>query len=147
MWQVIDQVSVLEFGRPVNTIRARTMANAGATIIGWLEKNAQKLSHPGAVLISPSELANPPSRSTTNSINDPSDYDLVTACEQWLAIEGVGEDIVDSKAAASPSSVTSTAPVRVPPAAQEILGAFGFSHHGNGQGPQAGAPANGSGQL
>ncbi|UCH74053.1 MAG: DUF2853 family protein [Rhodospirillales bacterium] len=144
MWQVIDQVSVLEFGRPINTIRARTMANAGATIIGWLEKNAEKLSHPGSVLISPAELANPPSRSTANSINDPSDYDLVTACEQWLAIEGVGEDIVDVKAAASPSAVTTTTPVRVPPAAQEILGAFGFSHNG---GRQAGAPTNGSGRV
>jgi hypothetical protein len=144
MWQVIDQVSVLEFGRPVNTIRARTMANAGATIIGWLEKNSDRISHPGTELISPAELNNPPSRSTTNSINDPSDYDLVTACEQWLAIEGVGEDIVDVKAGASPSAVTSTSPVRVPPAAQEILGAFGFSHNG---GPQAGAPTNGSGRA
>ena len=121
--------------------------SAGATIIGWLEKNAEKLSHPGAVLISSAELTNPPNRSTTNSINDPSDYDLVTACEQWLAIEGVGEDIVDLKAGASPSAITSTAPVRVPPAAQEILGAFGFSHDGKGEAPQAGAATNSSGQA
>lgn len=128
MWQVIDNISVLEFGRPVNTIRARTMANAGAIIIGWLENNAEDLSHPGSILISPADIVNPPSRSTSNSINDPSDYDLVTACEQWLAIEGVGEEIVDMKAAASPSASLATTPVRVPPAAQEILGAFGFSH-------------------
>lgn len=144
MWQVIDQVSVLEFGRPVNTIRARTMANAGATIIGWLEKKSDALSQPGSVLVSPAEIANPPSRSTSNSINDPSDYDLVTACEQWLAVEGVGEDIVDMKASASPSAATQTAPVRVPPAAQEILGAFGFSHDG---GAQPGGYVNGSGRA
>jgi hypothetical protein len=142
MWQVIDQVSVLEFGRPVNTIRARTMASAGATIIGWLEKKSNALSQPGSVLIDPDELANPPSRSTANSINDPSDYDLVTACEQWLAIEGVGGDIVELKAAASPSAATQTAPVRVPPAAQEILGAFGFSH--NGQATAPGSYRNGA---
>ncbi len=128
MWQVIDQISLLEFGRPANTIRARTMASAGATIIGWLEKKSAALGQPGSVLVDPSEIANPPSRTTVNSINDPSDYDLLTACEQWLAIEGVGGDIVEAKASASPSAISNTTPVRIPPAAQEILGAFGFSH-------------------
>lgn len=148
MWQVIDQVSVLEFGRPVNTIRARTMANAGATIIGWLEKKSDALSQPGSVLISPVEIANPPTRSTSNSINDPSDHDLVTACEQWLAVEGVSEDIVDMKAGASPSATSQTSPVRVPPAAQEILGAFGFSHNdGKGSEMKSGNYLNGAGRA
>lgn len=133
MWQVIDQVSVLEFGAPVNTIRARTMANSGAIIIGWLEKKADAISVPGSILIDPDAIKNPPRRSTSNAINDPSDYDLVTACEQWLAIEGVGQEIVDMKSDASPSAVTTTSPIRVPPAAQEILGAFGFSHDGAGR--------------
>lgn len=128
MWQVIDQISLLEFGKPANTIRARTMASAGATIIGWLEKKSAALGQPGSVLIDPGEIANPPSRTAVNSINDPSDYDLLTSCEQWLAIEGVGGDIVEAKASASPSAVSQTTPVRIPPAAQEILGAFGFSH-------------------
>lgn len=137
MWQVIDQISLLEFGKPANTIRARTMASAGATIIGWLEKKSAALGQPGSVLVDPSEIANPPSRSTVNSINDPTDYDLLTACEQWLAIEGVGGDIVEAKASASPSAISNTTPVRIPPAAQEILGAFGFSHD-----PQAGSAGN-----
>ncbi len=137
MWQVIDQISLLEFGKPANTIRARTMASAGATIIGWLEKKSAALGQPGSVLVDPSEISNPPSRSTVNSINDPSDYDLLTACEQWLAIEGVGGDIVEAKASASPSAVSQTTPVRIPPAAQDILGAFGFSHD-----PQAGSAGN-----
>jgi hypothetical protein len=144
MWQVIDQVSVLEFGRPVNTIRARTMADAGACIIGWLEKKSDALSQPGTILMNASEISNPITRSTSSAINDPTDYDLVTACEQWLAIEGVGSDIVEMKAGASPSAVTSTTPVRVPPAAQEILGAFGFSHDGSTS-PNAGM--NGSGRV
>lgn len=133
MWQVIDQVSVLEFGRPVNTIRARTMANAGAIIIGWLEKKSDAISHPGSELIDSDAIRNPSRRSASNAINDPTDYDLVTACEQWLAIEGVGSDIVDMKSDASPSATMSTSPIRVPPAAQEILGAFGFSHEGKKQ--------------
>lgn len=133
MWQVIDQVSLLEFGRPVNTIRARTMANAGAIIIGWLEKKSDAISHPGSELIDSDAIRNPARRSTSNAINDPTDYDLVTACEQWLAIEGVGSEVVDLKSDASPSATTTTSPIRVPPAAQEILGAFGFSHQGNGQ--------------
>ncbi|MEM1237642.1 MAG: hypothetical protein AAGI10_11770 [Pseudomonadota bacterium] len=130
MWQVIDQIAVLEFGQPVNTVRARTKANAGAMIIGWLEKHAAKLSEPGTMLINRAEIASPRTSSTHSAINDPSDYDLVTACEQWLAIEGVGSDLVELNASASPSAVLSTAPVRVPPAAQEILGAFGFEHQG-----------------
>ncbi|QGX99329.1 hypothetical protein EI983_14090 [Roseovarius faecimaris] len=146
MWQVIDQISVLEFGQPVNTIRARTKANAGAAIIGWLEKHAAALSDPGSLLINPAEVSNPRKSQTHDAINDPSDYDLVTACEQWLAIEGVGSDIVEINAAASPSAITSTAPVRVPPAAQEILGAFGFEHQGNGHDHNGRRP-NGDGRM
>lgn len=146
MWQVIDQISVLEFGQPVNTIRARTKANAGAAIIGWLEKHAAALGDPGSLLINPAEVSNPRRSQTHDAINDPTDYDLVTACEQWLAIEGVGSDIVEINAAASPSAITSTAPVRVPPAAQEILGAFGFEHQGNGH-DQPGRRPNGDGRM
>lgn len=144
MWQVIDQVSILEFGRPVNTIRARTMAHAGAILIGWLEKKSDAISQPGTELIDSDAIRNPARRSTTNAVNDPTDYDLVTACEQWLAIEGVGTDIVDMKSDASPSATTTTSPIRVPPAAQEVLGAFGFSHSGSHREGYANgaAPAN-----
>ena len=65
-----------------DSIFVARLRQAGAIIIGWLEKHAEDLSHPGTVLISPADILNPPSRSTSNSINDPSDYDLVTACEQ-----------------------------------------------------------------
>ncbi len=143
MWQVIDQISTLEFGRPVNTIRARTMANAGATIIAWLEKKSDALSQVGSILLNPVEISNPPRRTASNAINDPSDFDLLTACEQWLAVEGVAEDIVEVKSGASPSAVTQTAPVRIPPAAQNILGAFGFSHQDDPSGHANGHYANG----
>src|SRR5207237_3346647 len=43
-WQVIDQVATLELGGAKNSVRYRTMATAGVTIMAWLAKRVARLS-------------------------------------------------------------------------------------------------------
>ena len=59
---LIDSVALTEFGGAQNSARALTEANSGVTVFAWLA-----------------------ARST-----EPTDADLVNACEQWLAVAGIG---------------------------------------------------------
>ena len=76
MWEVIDQVATLELGGARNRARYRTLATAGAVVTAWLANHVQELLPltPEPIL----DIDNP-------GTGDPSDKDLVDACEQWLA--------------------------------------------------------------
>jgi hypothetical protein len=87
MWQVIDQVATLELGGARNTARYRTMADAGAVVIAWLATNLERVapSSTGAVLeVSESPRASD-CRLSPQALSEPTDADLVIACEDWLA--------------------------------------------------------------
>jgi hypothetical protein len=74
MWEVVDEVAAGELGGARNSIRYRTMAASGTTIIGWLAKNARALS----------------SNKLSHRLNP--DAELFQACEQWLAVAGEMEE-------------------------------------------------------
>jgi hypothetical protein len=74
MWEVVDEVAARELGGARNSIRYRTMAASGTTIIGWLAKNARALS----------------SNKLSHRLNP--DAELFQACEQWLAVAGEMEE-------------------------------------------------------
>ena len=55
---MVDQVATLELGGARNSVRYRTMANAGAIIIRWLANNAEGLASVGrAWLLDPASLS------------------------------------------------------------------------------------------
>jgi hypothetical protein len=91
-WQLIEQVSVLELGGAANSQRYRTQANAGVTIISWLAKNTRKLTGKAPVL---KLRATPANRREIGVITNPSDNDLVNACEKWLAVAGTPDGQID----------------------------------------------------
>jgi hypothetical protein len=139
MWQVIDQVATLELGGARNSIRYRTMANAGAIIIRWLAKKAQLLASPGLVtVIDLEEIRNPPPRNGTKPTNDPNDQDLINACEQWLAVTGTPDLQVEEYAQPNEGPMITSAPVRIPQAARDLLSSVGIQasarDNGNGNG-------------
>lgn len=136
MWQVIDQVSTLELGGARNSIRYRTMANSGAIIIRWLANRADKLASTGLVdILDLNDIRNPPQRNGKATV-DPTDYDLVSACEQWLAVTGTPDTQVEEYAQPIEGPTITSAPVRIPEAARDMLAAVGV---------QAGIPAGGRG--
>ena len=86
MWQVIDQVAANELGGARSSVRYRTMLASGATVIAWLAKNSRRLnSVAGASIISTKALTGR-SRGEVRVIVNPTDRDLLNACQQWLAV-------------------------------------------------------------
>jgi hypothetical protein len=69
MWQVIDKVAALDLGGARNTVRYRTLAQSGATVISWLSRKT-------------AELIKDSDRPILTAKRD--DRRLVAACEAWL---------------------------------------------------------------
>lgn len=131
MWQVIDMVNVNYLGGARNTHRYRTQAKAGAVIIRWIANNAARLTNVSGDVISVERLANAQLRAANgsghNAMVDPSDWDLVNACEQWLAVGGVQEQSVEQYSQPIESPVMTSRPIDMPAAAREAMESVGVS--------------------
>jgi hypothetical protein len=90
VWELVELVSFVELGHVASTIRTRAAAQAGGTIIRWLATRAGKLASRRAVL-DPRELRRLSKSATPHET--PTDLDLIDACEQWLAVGGVFEQV------------------------------------------------------
>jgi len=127
MWQVIDQVAALELGGAKNSVRFRTMAAAGTIIFAWLAKHARELSNSsfGAIL-DVDEIRSPsPRPANTKATTDPTDFDLVNACDQWLAVTGTPDDQVESYAQPREAPNMTSRPIQIPDIARETLESVG----------------------
>jgi hypothetical protein len=132
MWQVVDQVAALELGGNKNSIRYRTMAQAGAVIIRWLANHADVLATAGnGPVLDVDVIANgaprlPGDKPTTN----PNDQDLVNACEQWLAVTGTQDEQVEQYAQPVEGPVITSRPIQIPAVARDLLASVGVSANG-----------------
>lgn len=142
MWQVIDQVNVNYLGGARNTHRYRTQSRAGAVIIRWIANNVQRLSNVAGPVIQIEQIVNPQLRAAnggTNPTVDPSDWDLVNACEQWLAVGGVQEQSIEQYSQPIEAPTMTSRPIEMPQIARDMLGGMGVGL--NGSGLAAGLPA------
>ena len=132
MWQVIDQVNVNYLGGAKNTQRYRTQSRAGAIIIRWVANNTQRLANISGPVLSIDAISNPQlqiSAAGHNPTVDPTDWDLVNACEQWLAVAGVQDTNVEqySQPIEAPT-MTSRPPMdNMPQAARDVLASVGMN--------------------
>jgi hypothetical protein len=128
MWGVVDQVATLELGGARNSIRYRTMATAGAVIIRWLASRVERLTGaPGVPVLNLAEIRNPPTRALTHKpTSAPTDYDLVNAVEQWLAVTGTQDAQVEQFAEPVISPITTSQPVQIPSIARDMLDSIGI---------------------
>jgi len=127
MWQVIDQVNANYLGGTRNTHRYRTQARAGAVIIRWLANHHDRLSGRFGEVISLNALTNPQLRGSDQPTVDPNDWDLVQACEQWLAVGGVQDTSIEQYSQASESPVITSKPIEMPQMARDVLDQVGIS--------------------
>ena len=130
MWQVVDQVATLELGGARNTVRYRTMAQSGATIIRWLGAHASELSSFGNVIDETEIRRNIKSPSP---MSDPTDRDLVDACEQWLAVTGTPDQQVQQYSQPVEAPNSTSVPIQIPQAAKDLLDSVGVSAGVNGR--------------
>jgi hypothetical protein len=143
MWQVIEQVATLELGGARNTFRYRTMAQSGAVIVRWLANRAQILCSLVPLFADGSIQA----RTTAGkkATSEPKDFDLVNACEQWLAVTGTPELQVEQNAQPAESPLITSRPIQIPAAAAEardwaesIVSSSGLSYNGGRNGRRNG---------
>lgn len=121
MWQVVDQVNANYLGGTRNTHRYRTQARAGAVIIRWLANQHQRLSGRFGEVISLAALTNPQLRGSDQPTVEPNDWDLVQACEQWLAVGGVNDQSIEMYSQPTESPVITSKPIEIPAFARETI--------------------------
>jgi hypothetical protein len=124
MWQVIDRVNVQYLGGARNMQRHRMQASAGVVIIRWLATNLQRLTGLGGRLNSMGpilELQPHPASVANNPIVNPTNWDLVNACEQWLAATGLQEESEEQYSQPIEAPSASTSPIDLPQVARDLL--------------------------
>jgi hypothetical protein len=135
MWQVVDQVNVNYLGGARNTHRYRTQSRAGAVVIRWIANNVQRLASVGGPVIQIEQIINPQLRAASGGNNptvDPSDWDLVNACEQWLAVGGVQDQSIEQYSQPIEAPTMTSRPIEMPQMARDVLSGMGVSLNGSG---------------
>jgi hypothetical protein len=130
MWQVVDIVNANYLGGARNTQRYRTQAKAGAVIIRWIANNVNRLSNVVGNVLDTAAILNASTtgiESGRNATIDPTDLDLVNACEQWLAVAGVQDQSIEQYAQPIESPITSSRPIGMPQMARDALDAVGIN--------------------
>lgn len=136
MWQVIDQVATLELGGARNSARYRTLATCGAIITAWLAENVERYNQATSRRIIAVEevLSTDPPTAGAKATTKPTDYDLVNACELWLADTATSDDRVEEMAQPREAPMMTSRPVQIPGIAREMLEQAGVPGLGMGLG-------------
>jgi len=108
MWEVIDRVNRQYLGGPVEIVRARTLAQAGMHIMAWLATHAPDLHDAQS---SNAAGANPP----------PSDTDLLTTVEHWLAASNLSGSAIEQSAQSSESPPKRAPLIQLPTLGADVL--------------------------
>jgi hypothetical protein len=123
-WQVIEQVNALDLGTPRNTYRYRTMAFSGAVVMRWLAQNASRLTGSISQILSDDVVRAAIESDSATALRNPNDYDLVNACEAWLAVNGVPDTKVEEFSQPIESPMVTSRPISVPDAHQAVQDAL-----------------------
>lgn len=127
MWQVMDQVNANYLGGTRNSHRYRTQAKCGAIIIAWLALNHQRLTNRMGEVISTNALTNPQLRGSDRPMEEPTDWDLLQACEQLIAVGGIGDQRVEDFSQPVESPTITSKPIEMPQIARDVLDSAGIS--------------------
>jgi hypothetical protein len=119
-WQVVAKVAGSELGARPNVARGRTRGESGTIIIRWLANRRARLLRPrSADILRHEDICEGRTAASQNKKATvyPTDSDLVTACEQWLAVTGTEE--AQLKMEATPVEQAPAEPVLVQQEDQE----------------------------
>lgn len=136
MWGVIDQIAQVELGGARNSSKYRTLATSGAIITRWLGDNLDRLRDPTLPVLELKAIENPPARLVGQSATShPTDYDLVNACELWLADSALDDLRVEQLSQPRESPQQPSRPIQMPSIARDLLEGTGLGI-GMGHQPQ-----------
>ena len=100
-WQVVEKVAAAELGVKPNVSRGHTRGESGIIIIRWLANRRARLLRPrSANILRHEDICEGRTAASQNKKPTvyPTDSDLVTACEQWLAVTGTQEAHIEEQA-------------------------------------------------
>jgi hypothetical protein len=131
MWQFMDQINANYLGGPRNTHQHRTQARSSAVVIRWLANHSDRLAGRYGEVISVNALTNPQLSGSDQPMVAPNDWDLVQACEQWLAVGGVQDASIEQYSQSVESPLITSRPMEtgngLPPEARAVLDQAGIS--------------------
>lgn len=135
MWQVIDQVATLELGGARNSARYSSMASSGAIIIAWLATNVNRYNKvTSAAVINVDEVVSLDPPTSNEPTKTPTDYDLVNACELWLADTATSDLRIEELSQPREAPMMTSRPVQIPSIARDMLESAGVAVPGFGLG-------------
>ncbi|WP_342248583.1 hypothetical protein [Sphingomonas sp. OTU376] len=139
MWGVIDQVAQTELGGARNSSKYRMLATSGAIISSWIANNNDRLRDPTSPMIDLGVVSNPPTRPRGQSaVSHPNDYDLVNACEMWLADSAMDEGRIEQMSQPREAPNMTSRPIQIPSIARDLLDSAGLGMGmGYAQAPQS----------
>jgi hypothetical protein len=145
MWGVIDQIAQTELGGARNSSKYRMLATSGAIVTSWMAKNVGRMLDPTMPMVDLNAVQNPPSRLRgQTAVSHPTDYDLVNACEMWLADSAMGEDRIEMMSQPRESPAQTSRPIQIPSVARDLLEGAGL---GLGMGMAAGGRGRSNGHA
>ena len=139
MWQVVDQVATYDLGGAKTSSRYRTLASCGLIITAWISRNIGRIVSPTAPIIDMSQVRFPNFGDGHNATTEPNDYDLVNACELWLADTATTDSQIEAMSQPREAPQMTSKPIPIPAMAREMLDGIGDIGLGLGMGGPAGA--------
>jgi hypothetical protein len=125
MWQVVDQVATYDLGGAKTSSRYRTLASCGLIITAWISRNIERIVSPTAPIIDMSQVRFPNFGDGHNATTNPNDYDLVNACELWLADTATTDSQVEEMSQPREAPQMTSKPIPIPAMAKEMLDGIG----------------------
>ncbi|RHW18620.1 hypothetical protein D1610_00125 [Sphingomonas gilva] len=134
MWQVVDQVATYELGGAKTSSRYRTLATCGTIITAWLANNVNRINQATGPIINIDQVRSPDVASNHRATKNPTDYDLVNACELWLADTATSDTQVEEMAQPREAPQMTSKPIQIPALARDMLDGLGDLGAGLGRG-------------
>ena len=126
MWQVIDKIAILDLGGARNTTRYRTLATCGTIITAWLANNINRIRRATGPVLNIEQIQMPSAKlEGQKATRTPDDFDLVNACELWLADTAVPDARVEELSQPREAPVQTSAPVQMPAVVRDMLEGMG----------------------
>lgn len=125
MWQVIDQVATYNLGGAKTSSRYRTLATCGTIITAWLANHVNTINKSAGPLLNIDQIANPDVSQNHKATLHPTDYDLVNACELWLADTATTDAQIEQYSQPREAPQMTSKPVPIPAMAREMLDGIG----------------------
>ena len=125
MWQVVDQIATYDLGGARTSSRYITLATCGTIITAWLANNTQRIRRPTEPIIDMSVVRFPDTGQNHKATITPNDYDLVNACELWLADTATSDLQVEELSQPREAPTMTSKPIPIPTMARQMLNEMG----------------------